>query len=87
MKEITYFYLQGCPYCKQADRLIEELCKEEPKYLKIKINRIEERENRAYSNSFDYFYVPCLWIEKKKIHEGPATKESIKKALESALEN
>ncbi|MFA7664294.1 MAG: thioredoxin family protein [Clostridia bacterium] len=87
MKEITYFYLQGCPYCKQADRLIEELCKEDPKYLKIKINRIEERENRAYSNSFDYFYVPCLWIEKKKIHEGPATKESIKKALESALEN
>jgi|LSQX01.3.fsa_nt_gb glutaredoxin len=87
MKEITYFYLNGCPYCKMADEMIAELINENPGFAKIKINKIEERENAELANSYDYYYVPCLWIGKEKLHEGVPTKEKIRKVLELALED
>lgn len=87
MKEITYFYLQGCPYCAKADQIIEEICKEDSKCSSIKINKIEERQNKKIADSYDYFYVPCLWVDKEKVHEGPATKDGIKKVFEAALKD
>jgi glutaredoxin len=35
MKEITYFYLKGCPYCPKADVLIERLVQENPRFADI----------------------------------------------------
>lgn len=87
MKEITYFHLQGCPYCHQADRLIEEMCKEDPRYAAIKINKVEERKERELANSYDYFYVPCLWLGKTKLHEGPVTKDNLRKAFDIVLKD
>ncbi len=87
MKEITYFYLQGCPYCRQADQFIEEICNENPNCKLVKINKLEERQNKAIADSYDYFYVPCLWIDGKKVHEGPATKQNIKKVFDTALKD
>ncbi len=34
--ELTYFYLRTCPHCHRADRLIQELVSEDPKYAAIK---------------------------------------------------
>ncbi len=87
MKEITYFYLTRCPYCRKADRLIEELTAENPEFAGIKITKIEETQNAELANSFDYYYVPCLWIGDKKLHEGAATKEQIERVLRAALED
>jgi len=87
MKKITYLYLNGCPYCKMANEMIAELINENPGFAKIKINKIEERENAELANSYDYYYVPCLWIGKEKLHEGVPTKEKIRKVLELALED
>ena len=39
MKEITYFYLTGCPYCRMADEMIAELVKETPEFADITINK------------------------------------------------
>jgi len=86
MKEITYFYLKGCPYCRKADVLIERLVKENPQFADIPIKKIEENENPEIAGSYDYYYVPCLWIGKEKLHEGAPTKEQIRKVLERALE-
>jgi len=65
MKEVTYFYLADCPFCNAADRMLEELTAENPEFSKISLKKIEERENPALANRYDYFYVPCLWIDKK----------------------
>jgi glutaredoxin len=86
MKEITYFYLNGCPYCHQADKLISELISENPEFAGININKIEESRNSALANSYDYYYVPCLWIEKTKLMEGVPSKEKIRSVFNKALE-
>ena len=87
MKEITYFYLTGCPYCRMADEMIAELVKETPEFADITINKIEERENAELADSYDYYYVPCLWIGKEKLQEGVPTKEKIRDVLKAALED
>ncbi|MDD3171531.1 MAG: thioredoxin family protein [Bacilli bacterium] len=77
MKELTYFYLKYCPYCLKAEKLMEEVIKDNPEFSKIKINKIEENTNKEVANSYDYYYVPCFWIEKNKIHEGPVSKKEL----------
>ncbi len=85
MKEILYFYLQGCPYCKRADEYLSELITENPEFAEIKIAKVEEWQNAAFARGYNYHYVPCLWIGKQKIHEGIPTKEKIRACLLTAL--
>lgn len=86
MKEITYFYLAHCPYCRAADQFIAELIEENPEFKDIPITRIEETQNPEIADSYDYYHVPCLYIGKDKLHEGAATKEKIRKVFEAAIE-
>lgn len=85
MKEITYFYLANCPYCRQADRIIADLIKETPQYAAVSVNKIEETRNPEISNKYDYHYVPCLWIGSEKLHEGVPTKEKIRRVFDAAI--
>ena len=87
MKEIIYFYLNNCPYCHKADKMMSELIDENPEFADIKINKIEERKNPEIANSYNYFYVPSLWIDDTKLLEGVPTKEKIHKVFEIALED
>ena len=66
--------------------MIAELINENPEFARIKINKIEERENAELANSYDYYYVPCLWIGDEKLHEGVPTKDKIRSVLSAALE-
>lgn len=84
MKKITYFYLQSCPYCKRAEKLLQELLAQ-PRYSEISVERVEESRQRDYARQFDYYYVPCFYVDGVKIHEGAADKNDIIKVLESAL--
>ena len=85
MKELYFFYLSSCPYCRQADALIEKLCAADPKYREVKIRKIEERLEKELADSYDYYFVPCFFLEEKKLHEGAANEEIIKNVLEEAL--
>lgn len=85
MKELTFFYLKTCPYCRQADSFINELILENPEFAKIKINKIEETENPQIANSYDYYYVPSFWIGQDKLHEGTITKDAMRRVLNLAL--
>lgn len=84
--QVVMFMLKNCPYCKKADRYIEELCRENPKYKEIEIARIDEKENALHATKYDYFYVPSFYINEVKYHEGAAGKEDIRKVLDKALE-
>ena len=85
MKELTYFYLSGCPFCRAADRMLKELETEHPEFSKIPIKKIEERENATLAERYDYYYVPCFWIGNQKLHEGAASKEKLRAVLDKAI--
>ncbi len=86
MKSITYFYLNGCPYCKKASQYLSELMEENPQYKNIEIHHIEETENMEYCDLMDYFYVPCFFIDGVNRHEGKVTKEIVQRILNEAME-
>ena len=44
MKEILGFHLNGCPYCANAFRAIDELVAENPAYADIHINWVEDQD-------------------------------------------
>ena len=86
MKEVLYFYLEACPYCHQADELIEEIKKENAKYKNVVIRKVEESLNREFSDKFGYDYVPCMYVDGDKIIEGKnCTKENLIKMFDDVL--
>lgn len=85
MKKILYFYLESCPYCREADRFIEELKKENPEYAKIEFEKVEESRESERADKYDYYYVPTFYADGVKLHEGASTKEKIKRVLDAAL--
>ena len=84
MKEILYFYLPSCPHCKLATRLIEELKAENPAYRNIPVKMIDESREKALADSYDYWYVPCFWMDGKKLYEGHAEKADVQAVLDAA---
>ena len=69
MKKVPYFHLATCPYCKQADRAIEELIAEHPEYAAVEFERINEYEHPEIADQYDYQCNPCMFIGKEKIYE------------------
>ncbi len=86
MKELTMFYLESCPYCRRARGFMAELREESPEYAKIPVKMVEEREQKALADSFDYYYVPCYYIDDVKISEGSVDKDGVRAVFEKALE-
>lgn len=85
MKEITFFYLKTCPFCRRADSFIAELIRETPEYAGITITKIEENEHREISDRYDYELVPAFYIGDELIFSGAPQKEDIKEVLDRAL--
>ena len=90
MKKITYFHLPSCPYCKNANKAIEELKAENPEYKNIEIDMIDENEHPEIIANYDYHAVPCMWIGDQKIYEAnlfekyAECKEQVRKVFEAA---
>ncbi len=85
MKDVLLFVLRGCPYCKEALKWQEELRAEDPALAALDIRMVDERQEAALAESYDYYYVPCYFVDGVKMHEGAATKEKVEAALRSAL--
>ncbi len=83
--ELTYFYLKSCPHCHRADQLIQELIAENPSYKKVSFRKVEESEEKALADSYDYWYVPCFYLGEEKLMEGVPSKEKVKAAMDRAL--
>ena len=80
---IKLFYLETCPYCKQAFNFLEEL---KPEFPNIELTLVEENQQADLANSYDYYYVPTFYINEKKVHEGVVTKDIIRDILTQAIE-
>jgi glutaredoxin len=92
MKRITWFYLEDCPYCAQAERALAELEQENPLYKEIPIDKIEENAHPEIVDRYDYHAVPCLWIGQDKLYEAhlfekyEECREKVKRVLDKAME-
>ena len=87
MKTLTVMYLKNCPYCHKAKTAMEELLNEHPEFREIPTTWIEESEQPALADSYDYWCVPTIFMGDEKLFEAnPAdTYESIKAAFSRAL--
>ena len=86
MKPVLMFILKSCPYCQQALSWMEELKKENPQYMNIEINIIDEGEMPEEANRYDYYYVPTYYIAGDKVHEGVSTKDIVRGVFEKAIQ-
>ena len=93
MSNITYCYMRGCPYCRNANKAIEELTQANPLYADVQINRIDENDPPAdLTGYYDYYYVPTMFIGDEKIYEAhpgqtyEEIREAVKNVFDKALE-
>ena len=85
MKEVLMMVLEDCPYCRQADAMIAQLREEDEKYRGITVKRVDEEANPALAGTLDYYYVPCFFVEGKKLLEGVPEKEKVRAVLDAVL--
>lgn len=85
MRELTYFYLDGCPFCRKADRILAQLREDDPALAAVPIRRVEESEQREIAEGYDYYFVPCLYLGDEKLHEGDPDEAGLRHALTRAL--
>ena len=89
MRNITFFYMRGCPYCRNANKAIEELMQENPLYTEVQIKRIDEDDPPAdLTGHYDYYYVPTMFIGDEKIYEAHPgqTYEEIREAVKNVFD-
>ena len=86
MKPVKLFYLKNCPFCKKALRYIEEARAAHPELAAVGIEMIEESEQPALADTFDYYYGATFYVGGVKVHEGGVYPEEVEKILRSALE-
>ena len=86
MKRIQLFYLKNCPFCKKAFRYIEEAKAAHPELQSLQIELVEESEEPALADQYDYYYVPTFYIDGVKVHEGGIYPEEVEPLLRKALE-
>ena len=68
MKELTIFFLQGCPWCAFARRAVRELL-EEPEFSGTRIEWIDERAEAELADRYDYWHVPAVFDGGRKLYE------------------
>lgn len=85
MKKVTAFYIETCPHCRKAFRIIDELKSKNPNYANVEIEFIDETKEVQKANAHDYYFVPTFYVNNVKIHEGVPTEEKIEKVLKEAI--
>lgn len=68
MKGIVFF-IDGCPYCRNARKALADLIAENPDYGKAEIEWVNEEMQPERTKGFDYYYVPTFFIGEQKVYE------------------
>ncbi|MCD7769177.1 MAG: glutaredoxin [Oscillospiraceae bacterium] len=69
MKKVTYFHMDTCPYCIQADKVIAELVQEHPAWAAVEFEMIDETVHPEIADRYDYYANPCMFIGEEKLYE------------------
>ncbi len=90
MKKVLAFRLEGCPYCAQAMKAVQELAAEE-KYRAVAVDWVEENEHPEISSKYNYYHVPSMFVDGVKLYEAhrgesyDECKANVKRVLDEAL--
>ncbi|MFT8890135.1 MAG: thioredoxin family protein [Ethanoligenens sp.] len=87
MKKITMFIMQGCPHCKHAFEIMQELKDKQPAYKALEINVIDENAEPEIANQYDYYYVPTFYVDGNKLHEGVPNAKKIETVFKAAVQD
>ena len=63
------FYMEGCPYCRNARKAVDDLLEADPSYAELKVRWIEENRERKLADSYDYYHVPSVFLDGQKLYE------------------
>lgn len=87
MKKLTIFYLDGCLYCRNVMRAVQELDAELTGFSSDQIKWIEERRNADIANQYDYYNVPTVFLDNQKLYECSPSDDydTIKSQMECAI--
>lgn len=86
MRELTLFYYPECPHCQRALRFQEEIFREHPEYKNVPLRMVNENQERALADSYDYWFVPTYFLGNEKLCEGVKEKSLIEEAFKKAYE-
>lgn len=86
MKELTLFYLPGCPHCQRALALQEEALSRHPEYRRVPVRQVDESVETAYADAHDYYFVPTYYVGADKFHEGIVDLPTVEAAFRAAYE-
>lgn len=81
MKKVKLFYQKNCPHCRKALGCIDEVKRHNPELRNLEIDMIEETEQPAVADAYDYYYVPTFYVDSTKVHEGPVTTDQVEHIL------
>lgn len=89
MKKVTVLYMEGCPYCRNAARAMDELEKAYSAYAEVPVEWIEETREREKAQPFAgaYYYVPSIFVDGTKVYEAKPGEsyEECKQHVETAF--
>ena len=73
-----------CPYCQRAIEIQRQMLKE-PAYAAVEIEMTNERTHPDLAGRYDYYYVPSYYYAGKKLHEGAAGTEDVRRILDAVI--
>ncbi|MFI3328019.1 MAG: thioredoxin family protein [Rikenellaceae bacterium] len=85
MKKVQLFIQARCPFCVKALRYIEDAKQQNEELKGIEIEIHDEILEPDFADTFDYYYVPTLFIDGEKVHEGAIYEDEIVPLLKRAL--
>lgn len=83
MKNVLFIHMNGCPYCRMAQEVLDELFAAHPEYKDIPLDKVDETVNPEKLKGRNYYYVPTFFYGDDKIYEAHPgdTKDKMEKIL------
>lgn len=64
---------------------LRSLKEEHSAFQKLEIEMIDENKEKERANQYDYYYVPTLYFDEVKVHEGILNRAKLETLLQEAL--
>lgn len=85
MKDVLMMVMAGCPHCRRANQMLGRLMEEHEEYRNVQIRRVDEEVDTKLADSLDYYYVPCFFVDGRKVMEGVPTMDAVEAVLKEAI--
>ena len=85
MKPVKLFYLKNCPFVTKVANATAKIKAAHPELATVGIELIEESEQPAVADGYDYYYVPTFYVDGVKVHEGGIYPDEVEAILRKAM--